>query len=439
MDLLFYIESEYGLSAVKLLKEKNKHFDTPGRIDIKTLEWIKEIKIKNKYNLSNFIYVLGGETELALGVHLDVLISQFNYEMTKTIPVFESDIQLSAFINKLKEKQGMIDEIIKKRNVSHLEASVLYDGMYKHVVDNRNYLVSLENANKVNKTPIIHISGFKEATEHGLVTVDDALLTPGMLASELKMLKLPNFATVKLDICLHGCENYPLALKKIEVLEMIDDSKIDFLQQHFQTDFLNNTLNEYKKNQTLFSGKFVGQLGEKHKYVDNIKYFDGHFGSGNSHIVFASDDGIFIDEKALTVEAGTLPFFNRVESKMQDQLQYSKMKYIRSRAGKYYEINVGSDPKLKTADGSFIFVIPLGYPSTVLFYECTLNSEEIGHSSLSRGRSVHFAGEAKFNNGELVYWSNSSGHYRPTATAIHHLSDLIQLLPIAKFKAHIDT
>ena len=37
------------------------------------------------------------------------------------------------------------------------------------------------------------------------------------------------------------------------------------------------------------------------------------------------------------------------------------------------------------------------------------------HPSIANGRPVLYAGEAKFDNGKLTWWSNGSGNYRPDA------------------------
>jgi len=61
-----------------------------------------------------------------------------------------------------------------------------------------------------------------------------------------------------------------------------------------------------------------------------------------------------------------------------------------------------------------------------------------GHTSLTRGADVFFAGELVFLHGELLYWSNDSGHYRPPANARHfNLVGAVQrLLPESKFRAN---
>jgi hypothetical protein len=45
----------------------------------------------------------------------------------------------------------------------------------------------------------------------------------------------------------------------------------------------------------------------------------------------------------------------------------------------------------------------------------TLMHQRFRHPSLSEGRPVLYAGEAYFNNGDLQWWSNGSGNYRPDA------------------------
>lgn len=49
----------------------------------------------------------------------------------------------------------------------------------------------------------------------------------------------------------------------------------------------------------------------------------------------------------------------------------------------------------------------------------TLMHQRFRHPSLSEGKPVLYAGEAYFNNGDLQWWSNGSGNYRPdTAHAV---------------------
>ena len=45
----------------------------------------------------------------------------------------------------------------------------------------------------------------------------------------------------------------------------------------------------------------------------------------------------------------------------------------------------------------------------------TLMHPTYRHPALAEGRPVAYAGEAAFNNGQLIWWSNGSGNYRPDA------------------------
>ena len=45
----------------------------------------------------------------------------------------------------------------------------------------------------------------------------------------------------------------------------------------------------------------------------------------------------------------------------------------------------------------------------------TLMHPRFRHPALAEGHPVLYAGEAKFDNGKLLWWSNASGNYRPDA------------------------
>jgi hypothetical protein len=53
------------------------------------------------------------------------------------------------------------------------------------------------------------------------------------------------------------------------------------------------------------------------------------------------------------------------------------------------------------------------------------------HPVLAAGKSVRYAGEAEFRHGQLAWWSNASGNYRP------HARDAEQAgLPMESFLTH---
>jgi len=53
------------------------------------------------------------------------------------------------------------------------------------------------------------------------------------------------------------------------------------------------------------------------------------------------------------------------------------------------------------------------------------------HPVLAEGQPVRYAGEAEFRHGQLVWWSNASGNYRPDATYASQAG-----LPMERFYTH---
>jgi hypothetical protein len=51
-----------------------------------------------------------------------------------------------------------------------------------------------------------------------------------------------------------------------------------------------------------------------------------------------------------------------------------------------------------------------------------------GHTSLSGGKPVKYAGTMEFSNGKLVNWSNGSGHYLPNASQALEISKILNSL-----------
>ena len=51
-----------------------------------------------------------------------------------------------------------------------------------------------------------------------------------------------------------------------------------------------------------------------------------------------------------------------------------------------------------------------------------------GHTSLSGGKPVKYAGTMEFSNGKLINWGNGSGHYRPSASQAPEISGILNSL-----------
>lgn len=100
--------------------------------------------------------------------------------------------------------------------------------------------------------------------------------------------------------------------------------------------------------------------------------------------------------------------------------------------------------RLPRLHGCFVFVIKSDLPHTILCgfspFEATNNFQPEfkvgGHTSLSGGEDVLFAGELYFQNASLIKWSNASGHYLPDSGLRHvNLTPYLKLLlPESKFE-----
>lgn len=106
-------------------------------------------------------------------------------------------------------------------------------------------------------------------------------------------------------------------------------------------------------------------------------------------------------------------------------------------------LGVSGDGGIHIPNGQYIFVIPLtrphsvicGIPSGISQGDHARNERVDGHTSLSNREPVHYAGVLFFNFGELKYWTNLSGHYKPPAEDRYRMSPWVRLLlPENKFK-----
>lgn len=100
-----------------------------------------------------------------------------------------------------------------------------------------------------------------------------------------------------------------------------------------------------------------------------------------------------------------------------------------------YRLADPNNPGQKTvANGEYVFVIPVSNPSQVWMGERANG----GHTAISRGADVYYAGQVGFENGQITQWSNDSGHYTPKQDLHRQLGNtsiamLENLLPRDKF------
>ena len=133
---------------------------------------------------------------------------------------------------------------------------------------------------------------------------------------------------------------------------------------------------------------------------------------------------------------GTLPkgyhhFFIKKMIKAHDGRYYTQcVEMPKSRFSDKYGKEFG---ELEVANGLYTFLI-LFSTDKVIF--CGLEGDLLGHMSISRAHSICYAGELFLSEGRLVWWSNGSGHYKPSdqliRTNIH--PELRAVLPMHLFK-----
>ncbi len=92
-----------------------------------------------------------------------------------------------------------------------------------------------------------------------------------------------------------------------------------------------------------------------------------------------------------------------------------------------YHVREEGQNQTKVANGAFVFAVPASRPWEVLLGERATG----GHTAITRGGDVYFAGEIIIDNGTIKEWNNDSGHYRPH-TALH--PQVKNLLPLAAYK-----
>ncbi|PHM49171.1 hypothetical protein [Xenorhabdus miraniensis] len=96
---------------------------------------------------------------------------------------------------------------------------------------------------------------------------------------------------------------------------------------------------------------------------------------------------------------------------------------------------------VKLADGRYIFIISANDPYTIC---CAKSARDTnyhwhdavdGHTSIGYRKPVRYAGTLLFRQGELLVWSNASGHYKPPGELRYLMLPYVRLLlPDSKFR-----
>lgn len=103
--------------------------------------------------------------------------------------------------------------------------------------------------------------------------------------------------------------------------------------------------------------------------------------------------------------------------------------YLR-RIGVQYQLEDQVTGNLAVANGAYVFAVVTSRP-----WEVRVGTRaDGGHTAITRGATVYFAGELVINAGAMVSWNNDSGHYHPLS-ALH--GQVVALLPQALYaQAH---
>lgn len=114
----------------------------------------------------------------------------------------------------------------------------------------------------------------------------------------------------------------------------------------------------------------------------------------------------------------------------EDLLAWFKPPVLENRNGKWAEVRY--DGTVRSGSGRYDFVTK-DVTIYIVKAEQERRERQIGHFDLARGKNVNFAGQIQFSGrrcrGQIRWWSNHSGHYRPTPAAAHQAD-----LPLELFR-----
>jgi hypothetical protein len=134
---------------------------------------------------------------------------------------------------------------------------------------------------------------------------------------------------------------------------------------------------------------------------------------------------------------GPRPDVERIRNQDDIRPRKGHQELSKDKDGAYWVADPGNPGQKTPADGPFVFVIPASNPSQIWLGERANG----GHTAISRGGDVYYAGEIEFNQGQIVKWNNESGHYKPREDLHQQVSHtsiamLEELLPRDKFVAY---
>lgn len=112
-----------------------------------------------------------------------------------------------------------------------------------------------------------------------------------------------------------------------------------------------------------------------------------------------------------------------------DKSRYSGPRVVElvNEGGKWKEVASGRIAEVRTAKGSYDFVI-----KDNRIWAVRSSSKNLGHTEAAQGGRVTWAGIVSFTqSGALKTWTNASGHYLPSGSFAENAARLLQDVPIA--------
>ncbi len=127
-----------------------------------------------------------------------------------------------------------------------------------------------------------------------------------------------------------------------------------------------------------------------------------------------------LDDLMQISPTGARPGMERIHNR--DDIRPRKPYGVLTLVGLQYHMKDPVTEALTLANGHYVFAVVTSRPWEVR----TGERVDGGHTAITRGASVYFAGEMTFDQGGMQRWNNDSGHYHPLS-ALH--GQVVQLLP----------
>lgn len=274
-DLLDDIKSEYGQILVdQLTKEHPFLLKIPdGKIDKKTLTWVKKIGFSNKFSPGQRYLLIPFNEEInSYGVEsfLDAILPEA-YPILKGIPIFLSKEQLNimeqAFISN--NYQDVISHLTTIENVKIGSKLKIAKGIYKKIFTEKNYIIGNE-IKKLSGHRIRIIGHGLPGTEYitANMYVDAHEVHYSDVVNILKTIGLPGDVNITLLSCFSGNGESSVNTNKTEneLISLFINDNLDTVIGNKTNSYAYKFSKEIYNTWPQFNGHVTGYIGD---YVNN--------------------------------------------------------------------------------------------------------------------------------------------------------------------------